>query len=359
MLTLVVQLPSLLGADATALWALCEGSHAEQMGQSPLSQLALRKNVRLVGVAPSDVAAVLPCDLPSLSGHKLAAALRGALEDKLLGNEDDAVLAAGPVTDGRVKRAVAISRDWLEKLQSISKTLSLQWEAIVPELALLEPNQAYVKDPDTVLVCSTDGHTCALPLAAIPPGNWQQLQASPEQWLAQAATVPWNALQGEFAPRSGAGSLGASVIAGWREGWIQPLVWGVVALVVVSVVGVNVKAMQLRQQIAERKGQQVALLKRVSPNMEAVADVPLLLKRELSQLRAATGQPNPSDAEAMIAALHASLPAGDQWQRVEVRAGELTLATSVPPSGSMLQGIQARGYTATVDGAGLRMRSAN
>jgi general secretion pathway protein L len=357
MQTLVVQLPSLLGTDANAQWTLCDGVTPAQSGQSPLSQLALRKAARWVGVAPADVAAVLPCDLPPLSGNKLAAALKGALEDKLLGDEDDAILASGPAVDGRVKQAVASNREWLEKLQATSKTLNIEWAAIVPELALLAANQAYVRDEDTALVCSADGHTCALPLAAVPPGQWKQLQIKPEQWLARAASSPWNALQGEFAARTGATALGASLSTGWREGWLKPLVWGLVALVGVSVIGVNVKAWQLRQQITERKAQQVALLKRVSPNMEAVADVPLLLKRELTQLRAATGQPNPSDAEAMIAALNASLPPGDKWQRVEVKGGELTLATSIPPSGTMLQGIQARGYSATVDGAGLRMRS--
>jgi general secretion pathway protein L len=354
---LVVDLPAQLSADAECAWALCDAGEPVESGRAPFAQLPSGRAQRIVGVVAAECAAVIPCDLPVLANSRLAAALKGALEDKVLGDDDESVLAAAAPVDGRVRQAAAVRREWLDRLMELSRAQQLGWSALVPELGLLAPNQAYVKGEETALLCAPNGETCALPLSAVPPGQWQQLKLPMAAWLARAASSPWNLLQGDFAQRASIGRVGQWLGLGWREGWLRPLAWGAVALAAVTVLGINLKAWQLRQRLAAYQAEQVALLKRAAPKLDVIVDAPLQLRRELRQLRAATGQPNPGDAEAMLAALHVAGSGADKWQRVEYKAGELSIS-GIAASDGTLQALRARGYQAGIDGGTLKLKGA-
>ncbi|MBU6436926.1 MAG: hypothetical protein KGQ77_05305 [Betaproteobacteria bacterium] len=354
---LVVELPVNLGMDTALNWALCDAGEPLESGAAPLSQLPTGRAQQVVGVVPAACASLITCDLPALANSKLAAALKGALEDKVLGDEGESLFAAAPVAEGRIRQAAAVRRDWLDRLLEIGRAQQITWGRLVPELALLAANQAYVKPDETTLLCSATGETCVMPLSAVPPGHWQQLKLTPAQWLSRACGTSWNLLQGDFASEPSMARVGQAFAAGWREGWLRPLGWGVTALVAVTVLGVNLRAWQLRQQLAGYQAEQIALLKRAAPKLDVIVDAPLQLRRELQQLRAATGQPNGTDAEAMLAAANGVLEPADAWQRIDYKGGELSLAGARPAPDAALQALRARGYNATSDGNVLKLRS--
>lgn len=355
---LVVELPNTFGADSALPWVLCEAGEPVEHGAAPFAQLPSARAQQLVGVVPAASAVLVACDLPPLANSKLAAALKGALEDKVLGDEDESVFAAAPPVEGRIRQAAAVRRDWLDRLMQASRGPQLRWSRLVPELALLAANQAYVKGEETALLCSAAGETCVLPLVAVPPGQWQQLKLTPEQWLARACASPWNLLQGEFEAGPSMARLGQVVATGWRERWLRPLAWGALALAAVSVLGLNLRAWQLRQQLAGYKAEQVSLLKRAAPGLNVIVDAPLQLRRELQQLRAATGQPNASDAEAMLAAANLALGPAEAWQRVEYKAAQLNLSLPRTPQEPALQALRARGYTVSDEAGSLKLKAA-
>lgn len=370
---LVVELPVMLGPEARAEWVVAElrGETAEAVEQGAVNfgaigSLARFKPARWVGVLPASVSTVMGCDLPAtlLKQNKLQAALEGALEDKVLGDIGSSALACAPEgidTLGRIKQAAATKRDWLDKLVTQSKAQHVVWHAMVPEAALLRAGEAYAKPDGSVLLCSPQGDAASLPAEAPLIGkdsDWTPLDLEPQQWLAQAAASKWNVLQGDFGPKARSAKLSGAIADLWQRGLLKPALWALVALIGVSVLGVNAKAWQLKQQITERKEQQKALLKRAAPKLDVVVDAPVQLKRELNALRSSTGQPNVNDVEAMLSALNSTVGAGGVWQRVEGKPGELAVSLQQAPDPNAVQALKSRGYQAQMDAGSLRLRSA-
>jgi general secretion pathway protein L len=375
---LVVELPVMLGPEAQASWVVVEPRGLEPepvergtVNLGALGSLSRFKAARWVGVLPASISTVMSCDLPAslLKQNKLQAALEGALEDKLLGDANATALSCAPdgmYTPGRITQAAATKREWLDKLKVQSKAQQVVWHSLVPEAALLQPGQAYAKPDGTVLLCGPDGDTASLPAQAPLIGqdsDWTPLDMEPAHWLAQAATSRWTLLQGDYGPQARSAKFSQGFAALWQRGLLKPVVWGLIALLAATVLGMNARAWQLRQQVAERKEQQKALLKRaapkIDPGMVDAAQWSLLLRRELNTLRASTGQPNANEVEAMIAAVNGASAGNALWQRIEGKAGELTVSLSSAPEPAVIEAIKLRGYQATADASSVKVKVAN
>ena len=130
-----------------------------------------------------------------------------------------------------------------------------------------------------------------------------------EQALA-AVRSPWNLLQFDLVPRH-RGSLAAGKL--WQRlmgpAW-APARWGLLALVLVQVLGLNARAWQQRSALDQQRAAQDSLLRSTHPQVRAVLDAPLQMQRETAGLRSAAGVPGDDDLETLLAATAAAWPDG-------------------------------------------------
>ena len=149
---------------------------------------------------------------------------------------------------------------------------------------------------------------------------------SPGEHCLQAARSLWNLRQFGLAPRHrGMGALRD----GWRR-WHGPS-WrwarrGLVALVVVQVVGLNLAAWQQRSTLEAKRKSMTSVLLAAHPQVRAVLDAPAQMQRETDALRVAAGRPGEADLEAALQAVASAWPAAQPVQTLGYENGRLTLA---------------------------------
>jgi general secretion pathway protein L len=106
----------------------------------------------------------------------------------------------------------------------------------------------------------------------------------------------------------------------WRPARI-----GLATLLALQIVGLNAWAWHQRQAIAERRMAQEDLLRSTFPNVRAVLDAPLQMRRETEVLRAAAGRAGSSDLEALLGAAASAWPQGQgPVQTLRFEPGRLT-----------------------------------
>ncbi|WAC73285.1 type II secretion system protein GspL [Roseateles sp. SL47] len=125
-----------------------------------------------------------------------------------------------------------------------------------------------------------------------------------------ALRSPINLLQFELTPRQ----------RGWQRlyrSWQimqgpewRPFRWGVIALVVVQVIGLNAMAWQQRRAVDSRRAEQEQLLRQAFPQIRTVRDAPAQMQRETDLARARAGQIGPGDLEDLLAAVARAMPPG-------------------------------------------------
>ncbi len=202
---------------------------------------------------------------------------------------------------------------------------------------------------DTVLPATPP----ALPEAA----RWSaepDAAAAAERWLDAPVTVlpqaerallaarsPWNLRQFDLVRRSrGTRALRDTLRRLLSPAW-RPARYGVAALVATQLVGLNVWAWRLDATVAEKRAEQVALLQQTHPQVRAVLDAPLQMRREAALLRAAAGRPDAGDLEPLLGAAAAAWPpAQPPVESLRYEPGRLTLAAPGldPPQMDHLRG---------------------
>ena len=183
MTTLYIRLAARAGGDSACQFALAgDGGNLLQQGAAQLSSLgdlvASARRVVLL-LAAADVT-LLRVKMPPLSPAKLQLALPNLLEDQILGDPADCVLAAAAVQDGDGRRAVAVAqRAWLAGVVQALQALGARSVAALPaQLCLPLPvgGAAAAIEPDEVglqLTLRTAPHeglglsTDSQPLAAL------------------------------------------------------------------------------------------------------------------------------------------------------------------------------------------------
>jgi general secretion pathway protein L len=143
----------------------------------------------------------------------------------------------------------------------------------------------------------------------------------------RAAGHAWDLRQFALAPRR----RGARRVAGaWRalrSPALRPVRIGLATLVALQLVGLNAWAWQQERALAQRRAEQVTLLRTAHPQVRAVLDAPLQMQRETAALRAASGRVGQEDLESALAAAASAWPEGrGPAQALQFASGQLTLA---------------------------------
>lgn len=159
------------------------------------------------------------------------------------------------------------------------------------------------------------------------------VQHAAQRWL-QAAATPWNLAQMAFANRQSdrmrkqAGLLWQRLVQAPQ--W-QAVRWGLVALVLVQLIGLNWAALQERRMLADNKQAIAKTLTDTFPHVKLVVDPPTQMQRELDLLRQRSGALAPTEMEGMLTLISRALPDAQlqalQWDGAQLRIKGLALST--------------------------------
>ena len=374
---------------APLAWLLSpDGLAIGRLGHSPPA--GCPKADTVVAVLPAGSVAWHRPVLPRSPANRQRAALGGVLEDQLLADEAAVHLALAPrCTPGMPCWVAAVSKPWLQSQLAALAAAGLVVDRLVPALAPLllaqgqtadgqptdgpgaepvahffnadeatgpEATWLALRDADSALCLPLAGGLArslqarwsargaafsATPAAAVAAEHWLgapvAVRSSAEVALA-AARSPWNLLQFDLAPQHRSslalGKLGRQLRS---PAWAQAR-WGLLALVVLQLVGLNVMAWQQQRALTDKKAGLDALLRSTHPQVRAVLDAPLQMQRETAALRVAAGVPGPDDFEPMLAATAAAWPDGQPPSaQLRFEPGRLSLAASGWPAPQIAQ----------------------
>lgn len=315
--------------DSGAEWSYVlsrDGLSVDEEGSAPVASLP--KAERIVLVAQDEDVAWLPTRLPKAAAARLKEALAGALEEQLLEDPAQAHLAVSRqgLREDDVTWVAALHKPWIE--QALAQ---LQEGGVVVDglVSLSEPTA------DTVAhaKANPDGHSTAV--VSGPHGvalwslewlGWKERLPQIEQWTSEpsvartladqditakrlvapgpralaAAAAHTNLLQFDLTPRMKGSRAVLAAWATFKEPRLRVLRWGLVALLLIQVVGLNISAWQARRDVLAVQARGEQLLREAFPSVKVVVDPAVQMERELTALRRASGQPGPTDLETWI-----------------------------------------------------------
>lgn len=328
MTTLIIRYPAKASVDSgaaqTCAFALVgDGGNLLQQGAAPLGNLgdmvAAARRVTLL-LAASDTA-LLRMKTPPLSGAKLKAALPALVEEQVLGDPADCVLAATAADDEGMRTIAVVQRAWLEVLvkallaqgaQAVSvmpSQLCLPFQpgavsaALVPgdagfdlvmrqsqfeglgmtlpaqPQAALQTLRVLAGEQPITLYVSTAQRAQLAPLAAEIP----HLTLEEDHWAHWVAGARSAGL--DLAPALG--NNGASARA-WQR-WRWPVRIAVLA-VLINVVGVNIEWMRLKGEAKAVSQSMTQTFKSVYPKEPLVAAPLEQMQRNIRLAKASSGE---------------------------------------------------------------------
>ncbi len=378
MSVLVILLParprSAAGAGAAVDYAYVissdGGASVGQQGRAPLGQMPRADSVCAL-LPDADVSWLRLQALPKAPAARLRAALGGLLEDELLSDDEDLHLALAPDASAGLPAWVSVTdRAWfaarLAELEAAGlapqRVMPASWPAPAADSAAADAGVVRVHvqpaaegddNDEPTLVWSDDSGVQSLRLAGglarhkLEGSDRSRLQvsahpaavAAAERWSEGPVTVlgdaeralaalrsGWNLRQFEFAPRHrGLQALRLGLQQFARPEW-RPLRWGLAALVLVQLIGLNVWAWRLDRSLDDKRQAMVRVLQTSHPQVRAVLDAPLQMKRETDDLRTAAGRPGPGDLETLLSVAAAAWPQGfPPLQALRFEPGRLSL----------------------------------
>lgn len=377
MSVLVILIPPRARLSARAASAAADGAPTVAEGYSyVLSADGLqvsshgRAQASLLPRADSVVAVLADSDvswqrltLPKAPAARLRAALGGLLEEQMLEDDEALHLALAPGAQaGQPVWVAALHKGWLRNelasLEkgglSIERVLPSSWPGDTPQGHFFEAGGATTGNA-RILLCHADEQGLSLlrldgslarallPQMSAQPTLWTAepaVAAPAERWLGasvrvqteaeralQAARSLWNLRQFDLAPRRrGTRALGNALRQLRSPAW-RPVRLGLATLLLLQLVGLNAWAWHQRQALAELRLSQEQLLRATFPNVRAVLDAPLQMRRETEALRAAAGHAGDNDLEALLGAAASAWPEGQgPTQTLRFEPGRLTLA---------------------------------
>ena len=303
--------------------------------------------------------------LPKAPAARLRAALGGALEEQLLEDDEVIHLALAPGAQaGQPVWVAAVHKAWLrgeiETLEagglSVERVLPRSWPGDAAQGHFFEAAGA-AGEHARIMLCHVDAQGLSLlrlegslarsllPQMNAQPTHWTAepaVAAPAERWLGasvsvqteaeralQAARSLWNLRQFDLAPRHrGTRALRDALHQFFSPAW-RPVRLGLGALLLLQLAGLNVYAWQQREKLAELRLAQEKLLRATFPNVRAVLDAPLQMRRETEVLRAAAGRAGDDDLEALLGAAASAWPEGQgPVQTLRFEPGRLTLSAA-------------------------------
>ena len=382
MSTLVVQIPprKRLRSNADAPAASPSGPATDYVYAVSPDGLALESQGRcaasLLPKATTVIAVLADADtswhritLPRAPGSRLQTALHGVLEEALLEDADDVHLALAPAAiAGQPTWVAAVSRRWLRAELAALEKAEVFVDRVVP--------MAWPDDPplghfaETEVDPGSPAHGIALnwahadgvasvrlqgalaraivPNPAPPETRWSATPgavAAAEQWLGasvrvmppgqrllQAARSLWNLRQFDLARRTRGGrALGDSARRFFSPEW-RPVRYGLVAVALAQVLGLNLWAAHQRGAIADKRLAMQALVQTAFPNanpQDIQRDADAVMQREAQSLRTLAGMPGDADLEPLMQAAASAWPAGRAAvDSLRFEPGRLTLSAA-------------------------------
>ncbi|RZS53083.1 type II secretion system protein GspL [Sphaerotilus mobilis] len=149
---------------------------------------------------------------------------------------------------------------------------------------------------------------------------------TPAQRMLAAAQSGWNLRQHGLAPRHRGATVVRDLLTRLRSPAWRPVRWGLAGLVGVQLIGLNAWAWQQRSELAERKARMTQLLRSAHPQVRAILDAPVQMRRENESLRAAAGKAGDTDLEPMLQAVASAWPDKLPVQTLRYENARLTLA---------------------------------
>lgn len=354
-------------------WVLVSDNFTVQSEGRCAIALLPRANSVVAVLADGDVA-FHAIDLPKAPGSRLRAALAGVLEEQLLDDAETVHLAVAPdARAGQRTWIAACDRAWLAaELQvleqhglSVHRVGPTSWPSasgparvhvhasVNDELQMSAPSpEGQVHHVGWVTYSHSDG--CAtwpmagsasrslLP-ASLPPdlrlSAAAAMAASAEHWLGspvrvltrtermvEAAQGEWNLRQFDLMPRH----RGAALLrSGWRQfltpAW-RPARWGLAGLLATQLIGLNAWAWLQRHELAQQRDAMMQILRTTHPQVRAVLDAPIQMRRENEALRSAAGRAGDGDLEPLLAAAASAWPENLPVQSLRYEGQQLTLA---------------------------------
>jgi len=301
----------------------------------------------VVAVVPHSRLSWLRVQLPPAShGPRLQSVLHGLLEDRLLDDPQQLHLVLPPEaeaiarTGGETVVAVC-DKSWLRDVMAPLQAVNLTVQRIVPELSPCNPPTLHVMgEPDQShsVLCHAHGVTLLPPHTA----QWHaltdlsqddldiraepamvarvestlqrqpRLQSAAHRWV-ESTRSTWDLAQGEWA-QGRVQRVQRQLQTSWQTlrhapAW-RPVRWGLIALLVVQVLGLNVLAWRERNALNAQQAALQNILKNAFPTVTLVIDAPLQMQREVNVLQQKSGAVSDTDLEPLLAALADVLPTG-------------------------------------------------
>ncbi|RFP24165.1 general secretion pathway protein GspL [Duganella sp. BJB488] len=383
MTTLLIRYPAKASVDSgaaqTCPFALVgDGGNLLQQGVSPLGNLSdlVASSRRVVLLLAAADVTLLRVVAPPLSAARLKAALPALVEEQVLGDPADCVLAAGAADADGGRTVAVVQRSWIEVLVKALLAQGAHHISVLPAQLCL-PFQ-----PGSVSAALTTGDAgfelilrqsqtmgMGLTLPAQPQAALQTLRAmagdepvtlylAPAQ-MAQFAPLVATADAGhgvtlmedhwahwvaasrsaglDLAPALGASGANARQWQRWR--W--PLRIAALALLV-NVVGLNVEWLRLKREAAAVSQSMLQTFKAAYPNEPVILDPAAQMRKNISLAKADGGQPAADEFTALSAALGealGALPRKDIIATLEYRdrALQIKVKPNTVDSGTLAQ----------------------
>jgi general secretion pathway protein L len=251
-------------------------------------------------------------------------------------------------------------RDELEGLEkgglSIERVLPCSWPGDTPQGHFFESAGAAAGDA-RIMLCHADTSGLSLlrldgslarallarmqeqptlwtaePAVAAPAERWLgasvKVQTQAERAL-QAVRSLWNLRQFDLAARHRGTRALRNTLRLWLSPAWRPARMGLATLLLLQLVGLNAWAWHQRQALVQQRMAQESLLRDTFPNVRAVLDAPLQMRRETEVLRSAAGRAGDSDLEALLGAAASAWPEGQgPVQTLRFEPGRLTLSAA-------------------------------
>ncbi|GGC08622.1 type II secretion system protein GspL [Pseudoduganella buxea] len=368
MTTLYISYParaaSVDGAAQGCGYALVgDGGNVMQQGAGALARMAdlvasARKVVLLLSAA--DVT-LLRVAVPPLSGARLKAALPNLVEEQVLGDPSECVMAIGPVQAGTPERTVAVvQRAWLEVLVRALVAQGARSVSVLPgQLCLpLAPggvSAALVHDEAglelTLRAGQYEGMGLSLPAQAdsalhtlralageapvtlyLPPAQRAQYEPlvadlpgivlEEDNWVHRVAAA--RAVQLDLA--AGLGAASGAQAREWRR-WRWPLRIALLA-VLVNIAGLNIEWLRMKREADAVRQSMVQIFRAAYPNEKVILDPAAQMRRNIAAAKVAGGDQAGDEFTALAAALGEALqtlPRRDVVAGLAYRDGVLTV----------------------------------
>jgi len=364
-----------------------DGQRVTEHGRAAPAALP-RAALVVAALRPGDVA-FQRIAVPKAPAARLRAALSGVMEDGLLEDEDEVHLAIAPdAKPGGEHWVAVVNKPWLRVQLAALEAGNVALDRAVPSWW---PDQGVAghtfreggPDEPALLAWRDDAGVLCVPLAspvsralvtALPEDTVVRWTATPETALdasefvgmpvasvtdeeqaLRAARSGWNLLQFDLVPQRRGVKLVRDIAArfafdpAWRVTRL-----GLVALVVVTLLGLNIRAIQERRLIAAKKAQLTTMVAQTFPEVKSIYEPAAQARKELDILRAAAGRPGDGDIETLLEAAESAWPQSHSpVDGLKFEPGRLSL----PANGWTPQEIER--FTTQLRAANVDVRSAN